>query len=101
MLALAPIRCGAGEAIVWMHDAEQLTGEKRVPRSTPWRPEWQRKAMSGTRKGPAGAGAGPTPLTATVPAEAGVDAPAPVDKPRLRSPSFRARLRAARPHHHA
>jgi len=72
-----------------MHDAEQLWGEKRVVRSIPWRPEWQRSATNGVRPGPADAGAGPTPPAATVPPDA-----------RRRVPSFRSRLRAARPHHH-
>jgi len=90
-----------GIASMWMHDAGQLLGEKRPLRSVPWRPEWQRTTSEDVRQGPAGTGAVQDHPTATVPREPGAVTTAPVAPPVPATSMFRARLRAARPHHHA
>jgi hypothetical protein len=92
-----PRRRGLGNAIMWMHDAAQLHWRKRVTRSIPWRPEWLRE-IDGKKSGPAGSGvsAPPTPVTVrTV-----LDGETPRGPTRRSAPSFRARLRVARPCRH-
>gem|GEM_PF-1571176 len=79
---------------MWMHDAAQLRWLKRVTRSISWRPEWVRE-HDANGAGPARAGVSAPPITATVRAvpERGVTR----GERRRAAPTFRARLRVARP----
>ena len=83
-----------GNAIMWMHDAAQLRWLKRVTRSIPWRPEWVRE-HDGKGAGPASAGVSAPPITATVRAVPGTGVTR--GEQRRAAPTFRARLRVARP----
>ena len=96
-LEAPPRRRGLGNAIMWMHDAAQLHWMKRVTRSIPWRPEWLR-AIDGKKFGPAGSGVSAPPMTVTV--RTVPDGETPRGPTRRATPSFRARLRVARPRRH-
>lgn len=82
---------------MWMHDAAQLCGQKRVTRSIPWRPEWVRR-QDAQKSGPAGEGIDVSPTPATVPTA--MEVVRRRDAGHRLGHSFRARLRVARPCRH-